>query len=32
MTGEVSLGDTVIMMLMKGDDGVYAISALPLEM
>lgn len=32
MTGEVSLDDTVIMMLMKGDDGVYAVSALPLEM
>ena len=32
MTGEIAEGDTVIMMLIKGDDGMYAISALSLEM
>lgn len=32
MTGEIAEGDTVIMMLIKGDDGMYVISALSLEM
>lgn len=32
MTGEIAEGDTVIMMLIKGDDGMYAISALSSEM
>ena len=32
MTGEIAEGDTVITMLIKGDDGMYAISALSSEM
>ena len=32
MTGEIAEGDTVTMMLIKGDDGMYAISALSSEM
>lgn len=32
MTGEIAEGDAVIMMLVKGDDGMYAISALSAEM
>lgn len=32
MTGEIVEGDTVIMMLIKSDDGMYAISALSAEM
>lgn len=32
MTDEIAEGDTVIMMLIKGNDGMYAISALSAEM